>query len=331
MIAEAGVNHNGDLATALALVDAAAECGADAVKFQTFKADTIVRRDAKKAAYQEGQGPAGETQYEMLKRLELDHHMHLKILDHCRARQIHFMSSAFDLDGIDYLRRLGMELFKIPSGEIDNLPYLRKVGAIGRRVILSTGASELEEVREAVEILTKAGTGLQNITVLHCCSQYPTLPEDVNLAAMLTMRDILGVQVGYSDHTLGSQVAIAATAMGATVIEKHLTLNSTDSRGPDHKASLDPAEFADLVRSIRIAERAMGDGVKRIATSEAANRYVIRKSIVASRRIERGEILTGENVTVKRPQGGLSPMRWDAVIGSTALREYKTDEGIDLL
>lgn len=330
IIAEAGVNHNGRMDLATQLIDAARDAGADAVKFQTFKADLLVSKTAEKADYQKALTDSWETQYEMLKRYELTDSMHRELIRYCDDRGIMFMSSAFDLEGIDYLNDLGLRIFKIPSGEIDNLPYLRRIGRLEKEVILSTGASELQEVETALKILEESGTPRNKTIVLHCNSEYPTPYEDVNLKAMLTIRDELGVRVGYSDHTMGAEVSVAAAALGASVIEKHITLDPNDTRGPDHKASLDPLEFAQMVGEIRNVVTALGDVNKRVTGSESANREIIRKSIVASRQIEKGDVFSEANITVKRPRGGLSPMQWDAVIGVEANKIYSPDEMIVL-
>ena len=329
IIAEAGVNHNGDMAVARRLVDVAADAGADMVKFQTFKADRLVTASAKKANYQEQSGHAGESQHAMIRRLELTRGMHEELITHCKTRGIRFFSTAFDPESVDLLVALGIELFKIPSGEITNLPYLRHVGRYGKPVILSTGMATLDEIEAALEAIEKAGTRRDCITVLHCTTAYPTPMADVNLHAMLAIRDTFGVAVGYSDHTPGIEVSVAAVALGARVIEKHFTLDRGLS-GPDHKASLEPAELKALVTAIRNIELAMGDGVKRLMHSEEANRPVTRKSLVAARAIRAGEAFSEFNLAVKRPGTGLSPMLWDEVLGRVAPRDFKTDELIEL-
>jgi N,N'-diacetyllegionaminate synthase len=329
IIAEAGVNHNGELELALRLVDAAADAGADIVKFQTFTADRLVTTEARQADYQVADNGSAESQHAMLRRLELSPAMHVRLLTHCGARRIGFLSSAFDPASISLLAELGLDRFKIPSGEITNLPYLRHVGRLRRPLILSTGMATLQEIEAALAVLEAAGTSRERITVLHCNTEYPTPPEDVNLRAMLTIRDAFGVQIGYSDHTQGIEVAIAAVALGATVIEKHLTLDRR-MQGPDHKASLEPAEFTAMVAAIRNIERALGDGVKRPSASEAKNIPIARKSLVASQAIIKGELFTEANVGVKRPGNGLSPMRLDEVLGHAAPRNFATDELIEL-
>ena len=327
IIAEAGVNHNGDLDLAKKLIDIASEAGADLVKFQTFNANRLVTSTAKKAAYQTQATDSRESQHEMLSRLELTPSMHMELIAHCAKRKIGFFSTAFDIESTDLLVSYGQEQFKIPSGEITNLPYLRHIGQLGRPVILSTGMATMEEIKSALQILENSGTPKNSITVLHCTSVYPTPMQEVNLKAMLEIRDNLGVKVGYSDHTLGIEVAIAAVAMGATVIEKHFTLDR-NLPGPDHKASLEPSELKSMVNGIRNIEIALGDGTKRPTPSEAKNIPVVRKSIVASKPIQQGEVFAPENLTTKRPGIGISPMRWDEVLGKTAIRNFSADEAI---
>lgn len=328
IIAEAGVNHNGDLALAKRLVDAAAAAGADFVKFQTFKAERLVTRDAAKAEYQKATSGAHESQFDMIRRLELSDTMHRELIAHCAARGIAFLSTAFDVESLDLLAGFGLPLVKIPSGEITNLPYLRHVGRMGLPVVISTGMAVLDEVGEALAVLAAAGTPRERVTVLHCTTEYPTPMAEVNLNAMRTIRDTFGVSVGYSDHTPGIEVAIAAAALGASVIEKHFTLDR-GLPGPDHQASLEPDELSEMVAAIRNIEAALGDGIKRPTPSELRNRPVARKSIVAARPIAAGEVLTVENLTVKRPGTGVSPMRWDEILGTTAARDYRADEAID--
>jgi len=329
IIAEAGVNHNGDLALAKQLVIAAAEAGADLVKFQTFSADRLVTHDAPKAEYQAQNAGNSQSQFAMLKKLELSPQMHQDLLDYCRLKNIDFFSTGFDIESLDYLASLGLDRFKIPSGEITNLSYLRHVGAFGKSVILSTGMATLSEIEAALDVLESAGTPRSRITVLHCNTEYPTPMQDVNLRAMCSIRDAFGVEVGYSDHTAGIEVPIAAVALGAIVIEKHLTLDR-NLPGPDHKASLEPDEFAAMVSAIRNIEQAMGDGIKRPSPSELKNKPIARKSLVAARAIREGEVFTSDNVTAKRPGTGVSPMRLDEVIGRTAVRDFLADELITL-
>jgi N,N'-diacetyllegionaminate synthase len=329
IIAEAGVNHNGDLALAELLIDAAAAAGADIVKFQTFNADRLSTRTAKKAEYQVEVTNSDETQYDMLRRLELTEEAHHDLMAKCIGRRIGFLSTGFDIESVDFLSRLGQEFFKIPSGEITNLPYLRHIGRLGKAIILSTGMSNLGDIEAAIEVLERAGTPRSKLTLLHCTTEYPTPMAEVNLRAMQSLRSAFGVAVGYSDHTQGIEVAIAAVAMGATVIEKHFTLNR-GLPGPDHKASLEPVELAAMVKSIRNIEVAIGDGVKRPMPSEIKNKLVARKSLVAIRPINVGEKFTAENIGAKRPGMGISPMRWDEVAGKVASRFFAVDELIEL-
>lgn len=325
IIAEAGVNHNGSLELARKLVDVAVAAGADAVKFQTFKADLLVSRSAQKAEYQKQTTAKDESQYEMIKKLELDEHAHRELLGYCGEKKIMFLSTPFDHDSIELLNGLGMRIFKIPSGEITNLPYLRHVGRLGKEVILSTGMSDLREVEDALNVLVLAGTVKDKITILHATTEYPCPIDEVNLRAMMTIRDALGVRVGYSDHTQGIEIPIAAVALGACVIEKHFTLDRMMD-GPDHKASLEPDELSAMVKAIRHIERALGDGIKKPSKSEMKNLAVARKSIVAAKSIEAGEMFTAENLAVKRPGNGISPMHWDEVIGQVAQRNYQGEE-----
>lgn len=330
IIAEAGVNHNGSLDTALALVDTAAAAGADIVKFQTFKAASIASASARKAEYQTANMADGESsQLEMLRRLELSEEDHRAIMQRCELRGIRFLSTPFDLESVDLLASLGINLWKIPSGEITNLPLLRKIGRRGEEIILSTGMCEMEEVEAAVMALEEAGTPREHITLLHCTTQYPAPVESVNLRAIDTLRSLGTAGVGYSDHTVGITIPVAAVALGASVIEKHFTLDRS-MPGPDHKASLEPDELAEMVRSIRAVEQALGDGAKHVAPCEGKNMEVARKSIVAARPISKGELLSDDNLTVKRPGTGLSPMLWDSVIGTPATRDYLPDDPIQL-
>jgi N,N'-diacetyllegionaminate synthase len=329
IIAEAGVNHNGDMSLARQLIDVAAEAGADRVKFQTFNADRLVTASAQKADYQNRTTDAAESQHEMLRRLELTREMHEELIAHCNKRGIQFFSTGFDPQSIDLLAELGLDCFKIPSGEITNLPYLRHVGRYAKPVILSSGMATLDEIGAALEILQQAGTPKSRITVLHCTTEYPTPMNEVNLRAMLTIRDAFGVVVGYSDHTEGIEVAVAAVALGAAVIEKHFTLDR-NLPGPDHKASLEPDELRAMVAAIRNIERALGDGIKRPGPSEAKNMAVARKSLVAACVIHAGEVFSPSNLAVKRPGTGVSPMRWDEVLGCRAPRDFALDELIEL-
>lgn len=327
IIAESGVNHNGDVGIAKEMVDVAAKAGADAVKFQTFKAEKMISKFAPKAEYQRKTTDENESQFEMVKKLELDQCAHKELIAYCRQKGIIFLSTPFDLESIDLLNELGLKILKIPSGEITNLPYLRKIGSLKKKLILSTGMADLQEIGNALKILTGAGTPKENITVLHCNTEYPTPMEDVNLRAMLTIRDTFDVKVGYSDHTLGIEVPIAAVALGASVIEKHFTLDA-NMKGPDHKASLEPAGLRTMVEAIRNIEKMLGDGVKKPSPSELKNRPIARKSIVAARDITKGEIFTEENIAVKRPGIGISPMEWDKILGEVAERDFKEDEPV---
>jgi N,N'-diacetyllegionaminate synthase len=329
IIAEAGVNHNGDLALAKRLIDVAAGAGVDLVKFQTFNADRQVTRTAPKADYQTKATDSNESQHEMLRRLEITDEMHKDLIGHCVARNIGFFSTGFDIESIDLLESLGQDCFKIPSGEIANLPYLRHVGQLGKTVIMSTGMATLGEIEAALDVLEDAGTPRANVTVLHCTTEYPTPMAEVNLSAMQNIGKALGVAMGYSDHTSGIEVAIAAVALGATVIEKHFTLDR-DLPGPDHKASLEPHELKAMVAAIRNIEVALGDGIKRLTPSEERNKSVARKSIVAAVDIHQGEYFTADNLTTKRPGTGISPMRWGEVIGRIAARDFVADDLIEL-
>lgn len=329
IIAEAGVNHNGSIGIAKKLIDVAAETGADAVKFQTFKAENMVSRFAAKADYQKKTTDADESQLDMIKRLELNEDAHKELMDYGRNKGIIFLSSPFDLESIDLLNKLGIEIFKIPSGEITNLPYLRKIGRLKKKVILSTGMADLGEIGNAINVLTEYGTRKDDITVLHCNTEYSTPFEDVNLNAMLTIRDAFKVKVGYSDHTPGIEVPVAAVALGATIIEKHFTIDK-DMKGPDHKASLEPDELKAMVHAIRNIEKALGNGIKKPSSSEMKNIQVVRKSIVAAKDIKKGEVFGEDNITVKRPAGGISPMEWDNILGKRAKRDFRGDELIEI-
>ena len=327
VIAEAGVNHNGSLDLALRLVDAAVAAGADVVKFQTFRASCLASRNAPKALYQQVTTDAGVSQFEMLRKLELSEANQKKLMSYCQQQGIAFLSTPFDFPSIDFLASLGMSVFKIPSGEITNLPYLRKVGSLEKDIILSTGMSTIGEVADAMRILEAAGTPRARITLLHCTTQYPAPLDSVNLRAMLTLHKAFpGIAgVGYSDHTQGIEIPLAAVAMGATVVEKHFTLDR-NMEGPDHKASLEPDALRAMVAGIRKVESALGNGIKTPAQAELPNMVVARKSIVAARPIRKGEQLNAENMAVKRPGNGISPMRWDEFVGKIATRDYVEDE-----
>jgi N,N'-diacetyllegionaminate synthase len=326
IIAEAGVNHNGDLNCAKQLIDAASEAGADAIKFQSFKAENLVTQTARRAAYQMENRKGGTSQFEMLKNLALDPQVTEILKAYCHYKNIDFISSPFDLESIELLDQLGLEIFKIPSGEITNYPYLKKISSLNKRMILSTGMATIEEVWQALEVL-KADP--KNLVLLHCTSDYPACMEDVNLKAIGEMKRTFHTEVGYSDHTLGIEVAIAAAALGACVIEKHFTLDKT-MIGPDHKASLQPEELKALVKAVRNIEKALGDGIKKPTLSELKNKEFIRKSIVAAEVIQQGEIFTEMNLCTKRPGSGLSPMMFETILGQRANRNYCADELIDL-
>lgn len=328
IIAEAGVNHNGSIDMAKQLIDAAAIAGVDYVKFQTFKAEKLVTKDANQAEYQQ-RNAADDSQYAMLKKLELSEAQHKILIAYCKENGVNFLSTAFDLESIEYLHSLHLGLWKIPSGEITNYPYLKKIAQYGEPVIMSTGMCSMDDVEQALTVLLEHGLTKEQIMLLHCNTEYPTPMQDVNLKAMLQMRDKFGVKVGYSDHTKGIEVPIAAVAMGADVIEKHFTLDRT-LPGPDHKASLEPNELNAMVDAIRNIEQALGDGQKHVSVSEEKNMAIARKSIVAARDIKRGELLTEKNLTTKRPGSGISPMRWEEVIGTKAIRDFAEDELIEI-
>lgn len=327
IIAEAGVNHNGDISLAKKLIDVAVDAKVDAVKFQTFKAEKLVKRDAKKAEYQKSAIGWEESQFDMLKKLELDEETHKILIEYCKHKKIMFLSTAFDLESIDLLNDLNMAIFKVPSGEITNYPYLRKIASLHKKVILSTGMSTIDEIKDAINVLKENGT--TDICVLHCNTEYPTPMEDVNLNAINTIRNELNVEVGYSDHTLGIEVPIAAVAMGAIIIEKHFTLDK-HMEGPDHKSSLEPEELKNMVEGIRNIELALGSSNKKISKSESKNLNVVRKSIVANGFIRKGEIFTEKNLICKRPGDGISPMKWNEIIGKRAIKDFQEDEMIEI-
>lgn len=325
IIAEAGVNHNGSVELAKKLIDVASVAGADAVKFQTFKATNLVSKNAGKAEYQKQTTDQEESQFDMIKKLELDIDTHRELIAYCKQKNILFLSTPFDHDSIELLNDLGLEIFKIPSGEITNLPYLRHIGKLNKKVILSTGMADIGEIEDALDVLVEAGTKKENITVLHANTEYPTPMEDVNLKAMVTIGNTFDIAFGYSDHTLGIEVDIAAVALGASCIEKHFTLDKT-MEGPDHKASLEPDELKAMVSAIHNIELALGSSVKKPSKSETPNKAIARKSIVAKTAIKKGEILSEENLAIKRPGSGINPMRWDEIVGTVALRDYAEDE-----
>jgi len=329
IIAEAGVNHNGDISLAKKLIDIAADAGADLVKFQTFKSSKLVTISAPKADYQSLLTGSSESQYTMLNKLELTESMHHELIAHSHSKGIGFFSTGFDIESIDMLIRLGQERIKIPSGEITNLPLLRHVGKMNKEVILSTGMSDLGEVEKAIDILESSGTQKKKITVLHCTSAYPAPMIDINLLAMKTIQNKLQIAIGYSDHSEGIEISIAAVALGATIIEKHFTTNR-NLPGPDHKTSLEPSELKSMISAIRNIESALGDGNKKLTPSESKNIIAVRRSIVAKTAIKKGELFTAENITTKRPCTGISPMDWDQVINTNAKRDFVSDEIIEL-
>ncbi|MBR2526666.1 N-acetylneuraminate synthase [bacterium] len=320
IIAEAGVNHNGSFELAKQLVDKASEAGCDCIKFQTFKAENLVNKSAKKADYQIKNTNNDDSQYKMLKNLELSYDKFSQLKEYCELKNIMFLSTPFDLESADFLNNLGMTIFKIPSGEITNLPYLRKINSFGKKVILSTGMANLDEINDALNVLKNC-----DVSLLHCTTEYPCPYDNVNMNAMLTIKNKFNLPVGYSDHTQGIEIPVMAVAMGAKIIEKHFTLNKT-MEGPDHKASLEPNELKQMVKSIRNIELAFGNGIKKPQENEKKNIEIVRKSIVAKCDIKKGEKFTEENLTVKRPANGISPMRWDEIIGKTALKNYSSDE-----
>lgn len=323
IIAEAGVNHNGSMEIAQKLIDTAKEAQANIIKFQTFSGKNLVSINAEKASYQKETTDVEESQLEMIKKLELTKEHHILLMEACEKKGIQFLSTPFDLESIDLLHSFFLDTFKIPSGEITNLPYLEKIAKLQKKVILSTGMSNLGEVESALKVLNRFGT--TDITLLHCTTEYPAPYEDVNLKAMLTLKQAFGLPVGYSDHTKGIEVSVAAVAMGATIIEKHFTLDK-NMEGPDHKASLDPEELKQLVSAVRNVEQAMGDGIKKVSPAEEKNMAIARKSIVAKTTIQKGTIFTEENITTKRPGNGISPMKWHEVLGTVATKDYVEDE-----
>jgi N,N'-diacetyllegionaminate synthase len=329
IIAEAGVNHNGRIDLAKKMIDVAVKARADAIKFQTFVPEKISSKKAPKAEYQQKITDGEESQLEMLNKLALDAYAHRVLADYCRENGIMFLSTPFDLESIDLLNGLGLKIFKIPSGEITNLPYLQKIGSLKKKIIMSTGMAEMKEISRAIQVLIEGGASKRNITLLHCNTEYPTPMKDVNLLAMITMKNTFGVSVGYSDHTLGIEIPVAAVVLGAEVIEKHFTLDRS-MEGPDHKASLEPKELESMVKAIRNVEIALGNETKKASPSEIKNRGIARKSIVACREIKKGDVFTERNITSKRPGTGISPMKWYDVIGQKAKRNFKTDELIEL-
>jgi N,N'-diacetyllegionaminate synthase len=329
IIGEAGVNHNGNIDIAYKLIDEAVNAGVDAVKFQTAVPELVMTPDAKKAKYQEEITGKNESQLDMAKKIHLPLSAYKKLKDYCDKKDILFLSTPFDLVTIDTLEELNMPIYKIPSGEITNLPYLRKIACLGKPIIISTGMATLSEIEFVLDVFLKSGLEKEKITILHCNTEYPTPYGDVNLKAMNTIKEAFKINVGYSDHTLGIQIPIAAVALGATVIEKHFTLDNS-MEGPDHKASLEPQELREMVRSIRIIERALGNGEKAPSKSEQKNIEIARKSIVTADLIKKGELFSEDNLTTKRPGNGVSPIFWDKVIGKKSNRDYTKDELIDI-
>lgn len=329
IIAEAGVNHNGSIELAKKLINVASKCGADAVKFQTFKAENLATKYAPKANYQKYTTSKSDSQYKMLKKLELSESMHLALIKHCKKKKILFLSSPFDNQSIDLLNKLGLQILKIPSGELTNLFYLKHIGKLNKKIILSTGMANLSEIKKALKVLISSGTKKKNITVLHANTEYPTPMSDVNLKAMITIGNKLKVNYGYSDHTLGTEVSIAAVALGAKCIEKHFTLNC-NMKGPDHKASLEPNQLKQMIIAIRNIEISQGDGQKKPSKSEIHNMSIVRKSIVALKNIKKGEIFSEFNLTAKRPGSGLSPFSLKRILGKKSRRNYKKDQQIKL-
>lgn len=325
IIAEIGVNHNGDIEIAKQLVDVAADAGADTVKFQTFITEEEIIVDTPKAAYQQVTTDENESQFDMLKNLELSRDAHFELLDYCKQKNIEFMSSPFDMVSIDLLEELNVDTIKVPSGEITNVPYLRKIARLNKNLIISTGMAVYEEVEAALNVLTAAGTAKEKITVLHCTSEYPAPMDSINLLAMNSLASHFDVQVGYSDHTQGVEVSVAAVALGATIIEKHITLDNTMD-GPDHAASMEPDELKLLVNSIRNIEKALGDGNKSPSENELATKMVVRKKIVANASIAAGEVLSESNLTTKRAPSGIDASQWDKVIGLTASKSYQLND-----
>jgi N,N'-diacetyllegionaminate synthase len=328
IIAEAGVNHNGDIKKAQQLIEVAADSGADYVKFQTFKSEKLVTPLAAMAPYQVQGKLTAKSQYQMLKELELSREDHLKLIEHCKRMNIKFLSTAFEIESANLLAALGQKIFKIPSGEITNLPFLQHVSNLAEKVIISTGMATINEISSALSIFKKSRISTKNITILHCTSSYPVPMNEVNLLAMQSLKKIFKLDVGYSDHSLGIEIPIAAVSLGATIIEKHFTLDR-NLTGPDHAASLEPLELKSMVKAIRNIEVALGDGVKAPMPSEIENREIVRKSIVALRAINKGDIFNSDNLTTKRPGSGVSPMAWDRVVGKVSERAYLADELID--
>ena len=329
IIAEAGVNHNGNINTAKKLIKIASNADADYVKFQTFKAENLVTKNAKRAKYQiRNTNIKNQTQFEMLKNLELKKDQHHILLKECRDKKVSFLSTGFDIESLNFLKKIGLKIFKIPSGEITNIPYIRHVGGFRKEIILSTGMSNLKEVEIAISELIKSGTRLEKITLMHCTTDYPTSMGDVNLKAIQTLKDEFNCKVGYSDHTLGDEISIAAIAIGASTIEKHFTI-SRNSSGPDHKASMEPEELVNMIKKIRNIEKALGDGVKKPSKGEMKNIMIARKSIISKSNINIGDKFSSNNITTKRPGNGISASDWDKLLGKISKKNYKKDDLID--
>ena len=329
IIAEAGVNHNGDLGIAKRLIEVAAKAGADYVKFQTFTASELVTQNANRADYQIKNSNIDESQFQMIQRLELKREYHKLLIDYSKICGIKFLSTAFDINSLDFLDSLGADLFKIPSGEITNYPYLKAVASYRKKIILSTGMSTLADVDNAISVLLKYGSRREDITLLHCTTEYPAPIDEVNLLVISTLKTSFGVEVGYSDHTMGIVIPISAVSLGASVIEKHFTLDR-NMEGPDHKGSLEPEELISMIESIRLVEKALGDGIKRVTQSEIGNINLVRKSLVANQNIKKGDIFTSLNVSIKRPGSGISPMRYDEIIGRIAIKDFALNDLIEI-
>lgn len=328
IIAEVGINHNGNLNTAKKLIDEAEKTGADAVKFQSFKVKRMISKNAKLANYQKKISQE-LNQFDLVKKYELSNKQQIELYDYCKKKSIMFLSSPFDSESLQLILNLGIKIIKIPSGEISNIPFLKEIGKTKKKIILSTGMSYIADIEKAIQVLTKAGTKYNNITLLHCNTEYPTPFKDVNLNAMITIKNTFKLPIGYSDHSMGIEIPIAAAVLGARVIEKHFTLNK-DSEGPDHKASLEPHEFKKMVESVRNIEKAMGDGIKKPSKSELKNMKIARKSIVAAKEISQGTVFNKTNLTVKRPGNGLNPLMWDQIMGKKAIRNFKKDDLIQI-
>lgn len=329
IIAEAGVNHNGSFAMAKQLVDKAAEAKVDYIKFQTYKSEEVVTKKAEQAEYQKRASGKDETQFDLIKKLELSYDQFVILKSYCEEKGVKFLSTSTGAESVAFLHSLDLDMWKIPSSEVNNYPFLKRIASFNKKTIFSCGMSSLEDVRKAINVLFANGLARENLYLLHCNTEYPTPYQDVNLKAMVTMGREFGVKIGYSDHTLGVEIPIAAVAMGATMIEKHFTLNR-NLEGPDHKASLEPDELCNMVKSIRNVEQALGDGIKRVSESESHNVLIARKSIVAAKPIKKGDMYTEDNITTKRPAGGINPMRWNEVLGQIAPKDFDIEDMIEL-